>query len=136
LIFVLVLVTIIGLGVGPLLGVAFAGAKTTSVAQAVDNGFYAADGGIEYGIQTLRSGSPDCSLPVPITGPGTLNGRAVTVGATCTTLPDPSLLTAVITSVAGVGANGRIVTAVAKVTINTVDPGRGATVVSWSSVQS
>ena len=78
--FVLVMLMFIGLGMGPVLNVAFANTVTSSVTYATDTGFYAADAGVEYAIQDLRAGlgvhvrhcpcqRPSPSRP-PSTGPG------------------------------------------------------------------
>ena len=145
LMFVLVLVTFVGLGVSPVLAAVLANTRTTLVAQTVDNGFYAADGGVEYAIQAVRAKSVDCSqssvASYSLTGAGsffgtiTLEGLPVTVSTTCSTSSSPTLINATITSSAG-GVNQKLVTATAVVSVNVIDPNKAASVVSWSSVQS
>jgi len=101
LIFVLVLLTFVSIGVGPLFALLFANANATSVVQATDNGFYATDGGIEYAIQLLRAGAACSQLPwLPVTAPSSLDEPGqlpTTVTASCLQTT-PLILTAHIVS--------------------------------------
>jgi hypothetical protein len=120
---------------------AFANAKSTAVMQAVDLGFYAADGGMEYAIQSLRATpSLSCSSPPAITVPATMDGGpaggTVTASVTSCSQATPSLYVFTIASSAGGGANEKQFTVNAVVAINLAAPNRDAGVESWSSVQS
>src|SRR5580698_9218807 len=80
--FVLVMLVFIGLGIGPVLNVAFADTVNTSVATATDTGFYAADAGVEYAIQDLRAGvGSTCAaaLPAPFFVPNSVAGPGIKV---------------------------------------------------------
>ena len=86
--FVLVMLMFIGLGIGPVLNVAFANTVTTSVATATDTGFYAADAGVEYAIQYLRAGlGPTCAGPPPtlvtVNVPSSVDGPGITAAVSC-----------------------------------------------------
>jgi hypothetical protein len=152
--FVLVMVTFVGIGVGPMLGSAFAATKAATAAMNADNGFYAADGGVEYAIQDLRGGAGSCAQSTvgpagTLAGPGTLNGVPVAISATCSTATSTStqqgsssILVATITStasispLAGGGVSTSQFTATAVVDINEVAPTRNTSIVSWSSLES
>jgi hypothetical protein len=142
LLFVLVLLGFVSLGVGPVVNAAFANAETTSVVRSVNNGFYAADGGVEYAIQELRTGTISCgSQSVPISVPSSFDGEGglpITVNVTCTQTStlSTSILTATITSSVGASSNEKHVTATAVVAINLLAPTRNDSVESWSSTQS
>jgi len=139
LIFVLVLLTFVSLGVGPLFALLFANASATATVQAVDNGFYAADGGVEYAIQVLRAGAACGQQPwTPVTVPNALDGPGqlpITVSAWCSPTA-PAILTAHITSSVSGGASETPFTTTAIVAID-LSPSPGQTSVeSWSTVQS
>jgi hypothetical protein len=146
--FVLVMLMFIGLGIGPVLNVAFANTVTTSVTTATDTGFYAADAGVEYAIQDLRAGlGSTCStaLPAPFTVPTTVDGPGITVIlVSCvlvfppggTQLDTTSLLVATISSTVAATSTEKQFTATAVVAVNMLAPTRNTSVESWSSVVS
>jgi hypothetical protein len=146
LMFVLVMLMFISLGVGPVLSVAFSDEVTTSVTAAADNGFYAADAGVEYAIQDLRGGlGSTCATapPAAFLVPTTVDGPGITVTLSCvlvfppggTPLDTSSLLKATISSSVFTSTEKRF-TATAVVAINMNAPNRNTSVESWSSVVS
>ena len=87
LILALAFLTLLGSSAAILLQVDYTGFKTTEVVRGQQDRVYGADGGVDYGIQTMRTNTsycPDSSAGAQTLPSQTINGKTVTV--TCQTL--------------------------------------------------
>lgn len=100
LLLVLVFVLVIAVLVGALLNQSFTTFKSAKVAADIENRVFAANGGVDWGIQQVRdgvplAGAPACTSPAQgtqsLTGtPLAINGRTVTVTCEVTSAVDPT----------------------------------------------